>query len=73
MLLPGGSAEQARPVLERLEAAISANVSDPDGAPIRITFGWAAAGPETDLRTLTEQADGMLLARKVARAGAGSR
>jgi diguanylate cyclase (GGDEF)-like protein len=64
VLLPGSTAEQAEVVLERLEAAVRDGVQDPDGAPVRITFGWAAGGPETDLRALTEQADARLLARK---------
>jgi diguanylate cyclase (GGDEF)-like protein len=67
VLLPGATADEAVPVLDRLAVAVSRAVQDPDGAPVRITFGWAAGGPETALRTLTEQADALLLARKSSR------
>jgi diguanylate cyclase (GGDEF)-like protein len=72
VLLPGTSGEAARPLFERLEAAISEHVRDPDGAPIRITFGWASGDAATDLRTLTEAADAALLARKPRRGQAAT-
>jgi diguanylate cyclase (GGDEF)-like protein len=70
VLLPGATAEHAEEVLERLEAAIADTVRDPSGSPVEITFGWAAGGPEAELRTLTAQADALLLARKAARVAA---
>jgi diguanylate cyclase (GGDEF)-like protein len=70
ILLPGATDDLAPGLLERLEAAVAEAVRDPDGAPVRISFGWAAGGPEVALRTLTSQADAALLARKSARAAA---
>jgi diguanylate cyclase (GGDEF)-like protein len=64
VLLPGTIGEPARLVFERLEAAVPEQVRDPDGTPVRITFGWASGDAGTDLRTLTESADAALLARK---------
>ena len=56
-------------MFERLEAAVADRVHDPDGAAVRITFGWASTDgdTETDLRTLTELADAALRDRKPAR------
>jgi diguanylate cyclase (GGDEF)-like protein len=67
ILLPGTTADEANAALERLEAAVAATVRDPDGAPVTITFGYVAGGPEVELRTLTSEADAALLARKAAR------
>ena len=64
VLLPGATADEAQPVLERLEAAVAGAVRAPDGAPVRITFGWAVGGPDAELRTLTSDADAALLASK---------
>jgi diguanylate cyclase (GGDEF)-like protein len=66
VLLPDSTAEAASAVIERLESAVRDAVRDPDGAPVEITFGWAAGRPETDLMTLTERADELLLTRKAA-------
>jgi diguanylate cyclase (GGDEF)-like protein len=63
VLLPATTPEHAELVFERLEAAVT-DVTDPAGTPLRITFGWATGGPDTELRTLTEQADAALLERK---------
>jgi two-component system, cell cycle response regulator len=63
VLLPATTPEHAALVFERLEAAV-ADVTDPAGSPLTITFGWAIGDAETDLRTLTEQADAALLERK---------
>lgn len=41
-----------------------AEVADPTGAPIEITFGWASGAAGSDLHTLTEAADTALRARK---------
>jgi hypothetical protein len=46
-------------------------VADPAGAPVAITFGWAAGWPDTTLRALTESTDAALLARKPRRARRG--
>jgi hypothetical protein len=54
-------------IFARLESAVGGAVSDPDGRAVRTSFGWAAGGPETDIRTLTERADAGLLGRKAAR------
>jgi diguanylate cyclase (GGDEF)-like protein len=67
VLLPGATAGDAEAALARLEAAVRDRVHDPDGDAVQITFGWAAGGPETDLRTLIAQADAALLARKPSR------
>jgi len=72
VLLPGATADQATAVLERLEAAVGETVRDPSGSPVGITFGWAAGGPETELRTLIARADALMLARKASRAPATS-
>jgi diguanylate cyclase (GGDEF)-like protein len=45
VLLPGAAPGDAELVLDRLEAAVRAEVQDPDGKPVRITFGWAAGDP----------------------------
>lgn len=73
VLLPASDPAAARDVFARLESAVADLVSDPDGAPVGITFGWAAGGPETDLRTLTERADAALLERKLVRQEAAAR
>jgi diguanylate cyclase (GGDEF)-like protein len=70
VLLPGATADEARAVLDRLEAAVANAVRDPDGSPVTITFGCAAGGPEAELRTLTSAADAALLARKSVRPAA---
>jgi diguanylate cyclase (GGDEF)-like protein len=70
VLFPGTTAEQVGVVVERLEQAVQDAVRCPDGTPVTITFGWAAGGPETDLRALTARADAQLLARKASRARA---
>jgi diguanylate cyclase (GGDEF)-like protein len=67
VLLPATPPDAAGEVFARLEAAVAAEVSDPSGAPVAITFGWAAGGPQTALRALTEAADTALLARKRSR------
>ena len=67
VLLPATPPAAAGEVFARLEAAVAAEVSDPSGAPVAITFGWAAGGPETELRALTEAADAALLGRKRSR------
>jgi diguanylate cyclase (GGDEF)-like protein len=67
VLLPATGADVAAEVFARLEAAVADAVRDPDGRAVRISFGWAAGGAETDLRTLTERADAGLLARKAGR------
>ena len=67
VLLPATPPEAAADVFARLEAAVAAEVTDPAGAPVAIAFGWAAGGPDTDLRALTEAADAALLARKRSR------
>jgi diguanylate cyclase (GGDEF)-like protein len=64
VLLPGTIGAHAEAVLGRLEQAVRDRVQDPDGNGVGISFGWAAGGPATDLRTLTAQADAALLARK---------
>jgi diguanylate cyclase (GGDEF)-like protein len=68
VLLPGTPGEAAAVVFERLEAAVADRVHDPDGAAVRITFGWASTDGDTDLdlRTLTERADAALRDRKPA-------
>ncbi|HET8757856.1 MAG TPA: GGDEF domain-containing protein [Solirubrobacteraceae bacterium] len=70
VLLPDASEAVARGVLERLEAAVADAVRDPSGAPVTITFGHAAGGPDAELRALTSAADAALLARKAARPAA---
>ncbi len=72
VLLPATDPGAARDVFLRLESAVADLVRDPGGAPVGITFGWAAGGPETDLRTITERADAALLARKLARPSAAA-
>jgi diguanylate cyclase (GGDEF)-like protein len=67
VLLPATGADVAAEVFARLEAAVADAVRDPDGRAVRISFGWAAGGVDTDLRTLTERADAGLLARKAGR------
>jgi len=67
VLLPATPADAAGDVFARLEAAVASEVFDPTGAPVAITFGWAAGGPGSDLRTLTEAADAALRARKTPR------
>jgi diguanylate cyclase (GGDEF)-like protein len=67
VLLPAAPPEVADEVFARLEAAVAGEVTDPAGAPVGITFGWAAGAPDTTLRALTEAADAALLARKRAR------
>jgi diguanylate cyclase (GGDEF)-like protein len=67
VLLPATPADAAGDVFARLEAAVAAEVSDPSGAPVGITFGWAAGGPGSDLHALTEAADVALRARKAPR------
>jgi diguanylate cyclase (GGDEF)-like protein len=67
VLLPGATEDEARGVLDRLEAAVAEAVLDPAGAPVTITFGFAAGGPDVELRTLTSAADAALLARKAVR------
>jgi diguanylate cyclase (GGDEF)-like protein len=67
ILLPGATADQTEGILERLAAAVADAVQDPDGAPVAITFGWAAGGPDAELRALTSEADAALLARKASR------
>ena len=64
VLLPGTPPEPAHQIFERLERAVADHVRDPDGTPIRITFGWAGGDGDTDLRTLTALADAALLSRK---------
>ncbi len=56
--------------IERLETAVAANVRDPEGAPVGITFGWASGDAGIDLRTLTARADADLLRRKPSRRAA---
>jgi diguanylate cyclase (GGDEF)-like protein len=70
VLLPGATEDEARNVLGRLEAAVAETVLDPGGDPVTITFGFAAGGPEVELRTLTSAADAALLARKAVRPAA---
>jgi diguanylate cyclase len=60
--------EDTQRLFERLEARVAAHVTDPGGAPVRITFGWASGSPDTDLTALTFAADEMLLQRKSQRA-----
>lgn len=67
VLLPGATALEAEALLDRLEAGVRENVSDPSGAPVRITFGWAEGDGGADPRDLTARADELLLARKAAR------
>ena len=67
VLLPGSDGVAADEIFERLQAAVADQVRSPDGAPVRITFGWAGGGPATTLQELTAQADADLLARKQAR------
>jgi diguanylate cyclase (GGDEF)-like protein len=64
VLLPATPPDVAREVFARLEAAVAGEVSDPTGAPVEITFGWAAGTPDGGLRTLTETADAALRGRK---------
>jgi diguanylate cyclase (GGDEF)-like protein len=68
VLLPGATVDTAQVAVERLESAVSAAVKDPEGQPVRITFGYATGGPDRDLQTLTAEADAALLARKGSRA-----
>ena len=70
VVLPGIDAAAAEPILRRLESAVAADVRDPDGAPVRISFGWAGGHGRSDLRTLTAHADAALLRRKAASAAA---
>jgi diguanylate cyclase (GGDEF)-like protein len=56
--------EDTRRLFERLESSVAAHVTDPAGAPVTITFGWADGSANTDLATLTRAADEMLLERK---------
>jgi diguanylate cyclase (GGDEF)-like protein len=67
VLLSATPPDVAAEVFARLEAAVASEVVDPAGAPVAITFGWAAGTPDTTLRGLTEAADEALLARKRAR------
>ena len=67
VLLPAAPPDVADEVFARLQAAVAREVADPAGAPVAITFGWAAGAPETTLRELTEAADAALLTRKRAR------
>jgi diguanylate cyclase (GGDEF)-like protein len=71
VLLPAAPPAVADEVFARLEAAVAREVADPAGAPVAITFGWAAGAPDTTLRALTEAADAALLARKPRRARRG--
>jgi diguanylate cyclase (GGDEF)-like protein len=68
VLFPGAPGEAAAAVFERLEVAVAERVLDPDGAAVRITFGWASTDGDTepDLRALTERADAALRHRKPA-------
>jgi diguanylate cyclase (GGDEF)-like protein len=67
VLLPATRPEAADEVFARLAAAVAAEVADPTGAPVEITFGWAAGAPGSDPRALTEAADAALRARKTPR------
>jgi diguanylate cyclase (GGDEF)-like protein len=67
VLLPAVTPELAAEVFARLEAAVAAEVTDPAGARVAFTFGWAPGAPDTTLQALTEAADAALLARKRAR------
>jgi diguanylate cyclase len=64
VLLPGATEDEARAILDRLEATVARAVRDPDGTPVTITFGCASGGPDAELQALTSQADAALLARK---------
>jgi diguanylate cyclase (GGDEF)-like protein len=64
VLLPGTPSETAATVFERLQTAVADHARDPDGEPVRITFGWASGDGDTDLRTLTARADAALRDRK---------
>ena len=66
VLLPGTPGERAQEIFERLEAVVADLARDPDGASVRITFGWASGDAETDLQTLMAAADAALLRRKPA-------
>jgi diguanylate cyclase (GGDEF)-like protein len=67
VLLPATPPDVAGEVFARLEAAVAAEVSDPTGAPVEITFGWATGAAGSDLHSLTEAADTALRARKTPR------
>ena len=67
VLLPETAEADAARVFERLEAAVTAEVRDPEGRPVGVTFGWAAGGPEVGLQSLTAAADADLLKRKPSR------
>jgi diguanylate cyclase (GGDEF)-like protein len=67
VLLPATPAPVADEVFARLEAAVAAEVFDPTGTPVTITFGWAAGAPGRDPHALVEAADAALRARKTPR------
>ena len=68
VLLPGTPGEWAQEIFERLEAVVPDEARDPDGAPVRITFGWASGDADTDLQSLMAAADAALRRRKPASA-----
>ena len=67
VLVHATTPDDARRLFERLEDRVAAQVADPGGEPVRITFGWANGSRDTDLTTLTFAADEMLLERKFQR------
>lgn len=64
VLLRCGSDDEASRLCARLERAVAMGVRRPDGRPVGITFGWATAESDADVRALVVAADEALLARK---------